>query len=193
MAIPLQLIALSLPAALYGTVRRMHGTSWREVWRDLGWRWPSLKYFLWALLVAMLGGLFAIPAVLFMPKSILESPSVNISGYAGMAPTAGTFLAILLREAFYIALGEEIFFRGLLGGWLMRRLGFLIGNTLQALLFLLPHLLLLLVSVALWPLLIAQLLAGWLLGWLRYRSDSILPGWLAHSLTNASSALIGIT
>jgi membrane protease YdiL (CAAX protease family) len=96
---------------------------------------------------------------------------------------------VWLREAIYVALGEEIFFRGLLGGWLVRRLGFAIGNTVQTLIFLLPHLLLLLVSLNLWPIIAVQIVAGWLLGWLRYRSDSILPGWLAHSLINAFGAL----
>jgi len=72
---------------------------------------------------------------------------------------------------------------------LFRRLGFARGNTVQALVFLLPHLLLLLVSRSLWPVIVVQLIAGWLLGLLRYRSNSILPGWLAHSLTNALGAL----
>lgn len=193
MTIPLQLIALSFPAVIYTVIRRIRGAHWREVWRDLGWQNTSPRYYLWGLAIGIFGGLFAIPLLLSMPETILEDPNVNVSGFAGMTPTVGAFLVILLREAFYVTLGEEIFFRGLLGGWLMRRVGFLAGNTLQALLFLLPHLLLLLVSAVLWPLLILQFVAGWLLGWLRYRSDSILPGWLAHSLTNASSALVAMT
>jgi len=96
----------------------------------------------------------------------------------------------LLREAFYVALGEEIFFRGLLGGWLEQRFGFMKGNTIQDLIFLLPHLLLLLVSLSLWVVVVVQFLAGWVLGWLRSRSGSILPGWLAHSLMNAFGALL---
>jgi membrane protease YdiL (CAAX protease family) len=95
----------------------------------------------------------------------------------------------LLREAFYVALGEEVFFRGMLGGWLVRRFGFMKGNTMQALVFLLPHLLLLLVSLSFWVVVVAQFLAGWAVGWLRSRSDSIFPGWLAHSLMNALGAL----
>ena len=71
----------------------------------------------------------------------------------------------------------------------MRRLGFALGNLIQAAIFLLPHLLLLTVSTALWPLLVAQFLAGWLQGWLLYRSGSILPGWIAHSLGNAFGAV----
>ena len=91
-----------------------------------------------------------------------------------------------------MALGEEIFFRGLLGGWLIRRFGFRNGNLIQALIFLLPHFLLLLVGLDLWPILAVQFVAGWLLGWLRFRSESILPGWLAHSLINALGAFAAL-
>lgn len=124
-----------------------------------------------------------------VPSEVLQDPNINISAYAGWTLSVTSFLLVWLREAIYVALGEEIFFRGFLGGWLVRRLGFAIGNTVQALVFLLPHLLLLLVSQSLWPIIIVQLIAGWLLGWLWYRSNSILPGWLAHSLTNAFGAL----
>lgn len=98
-------------------------------------------------------------------------------------------LLVLLRGTFYVALGEELLFRGLLAGVLFRRLGFAIGNVLQAALFLLPHLALLFVSLSFWPLLLVQLLVGWLLGWLRFRSASILPGWAAHALLNTLGAL----
>ena len=78
-----------------------------------------------------------------------------------------SFVLILFRESIYVALGEEIFFRGLLGGWLVRKFGFALGNILQTLVFLLPHLLLLLISFSLLPILILQTFAGRLLGWLR--------------------------
>ncbi len=89
-----------------------------------------------------------------------------------------------------LALAEEMFFRGFVAGLLFRRFGFRTGNIIQALIFLSPHLLLLLVSLRLWPLLPLQLIAGWVLGWLRQRSDSIGPGWLAHALTNLLPALL---
>jgi membrane protease YdiL (CAAX protease family) len=44
-------------------------------------------------------------------------------------------------------------------------------------------------SVWLWPILIPQFVAGWFQGWLRFRSDSILPSWFCHSLSNTLSAL----
>jgi membrane protease YdiL (CAAX protease family) len=189
MDLPLQLIVFSIPSLVYAVVRRRGGDKWGEVLWKIGWQGGPPVYFLWALgVVIVVGGLgwLAFQAV---PSEVLQDPNVNISEYAGWTVGVTSFLLVWLREAIYVALGEEILFRGFLGGWLIRRLGFAIGNTLQAFVFLVPHLLLLLVSLTLWPVIIVQLVAGWLLGWLRYRSNSILPGWLAHSLTNALGAL----
>jgi membrane protease YdiL (CAAX protease family) len=189
MDLPLQLIVLSIPSLVYVAVRRRRGEKWNEVLRKIGWQGSRPIYFLWSLgAIVVVGGLgwLAFQAV---PSEVLQDPNINISDYAGWTLSVTSFLLVWLREAIYVALGEEILFRGFLGGWLVRRLGFARGNTVQAFVFLLPHLLLLLVSRSLWPVIIVQLIAGWLLGLLRYRSHSILPGWLAHSLTNALGAL----
>ena len=189
MDLPLQLIVLSVPSLVYVAVRRRLGERWNEVLGKIGWQGSRPIFFLWSLgAVIVVGGLgwLAFQAV---PSEVLQDPNINISDYAGWTLSLTSFLLVWLREAIYVALGEEILFRGFLGGWLVRRLGFARGNTVQALVFLLPHLLLLLVSRSLWPVILVQLIAGWLLGLLRYRSNSILPGWLAHSLTNALGAL----
>jgi len=189
MELPLQLIVLTIPSLVYVAVRRRLGERWDEVLGKIGWQGSRPVFFLWGSgVVIVVGGLgwLALQAV---PSEVLQDPSVNTSDYAGWTLSLTSFLLVWLREAIYVALGEEVFFRGFLGGWLVRRLGFASGNTVQAFLFLLPHLLLLLVSRSLWPVIIVQLIAGWLLGLLRYRSNSILPGWLAHSLTNALGAL----
>lgn len=134
------------------------------------------------------GGL-AVWAMRNIPEEVLSSPNVTVSQYESLSLSAGTVLLVLLLETFYVALGEELFFRGLLGGVLFRRLGFALGNVLQTTLFLLPHLPLLLVSFGLWRLVLVQLMVGWLLGWLRFKSGSILPGWIAHALANVLGAL----
>jgi len=189
MDLPLQLIVLSIPSLIYVAVRRRRGEKWSQVLGKIGWQGSRPIFFLWSLgAVIVVGGLGWL-AFQTVPSEVLQDPNINISAYAGWTLNVRSFLLVWLREAIYVALGEEIFFRGFLGGWLVRRLGFALGNTVQALVFLLPHLLLLLVSSRMWPIIIVQLIAGWLLGWLRYRSDSILPGWLAHSLTNALGAL----
>jgi len=189
MELPLQLIVLTIPSLAYAAVRRRLGERWGEILGKVGCQGSRPIFFVWGLgAVIVVGGLgwLAFRAV---PSEVLQDPNISVSDYAGLTLSLGSFLTVWLREAVYVALGEEIFFRGLLGGWLVRRLGFARGNTVQALVFLLPHLLLLLVSRSLWPVILVQLIAGWLLGWLRCRSNSILPGWLAHSLTNALGAL----
>lgn len=189
MDLPLQLIVLSIPSLIYVAVRRWRGEKWNEVFRKIGWQGSRLIYFLWSLGVIIIAGGLGWLAFQTVPSEVLQDPNINISAYAGWTLNVTSFLLVWLREAIYVALGEEIFFRGFLGGWLVRRLGFVIGNTVQALIFLLPHLLLLLVGLNLWPIIAVQMVAGWLLGWLRYRSDSILPGWFSHSLINAFGAL----
>jgi membrane protease YdiL (CAAX protease family) len=197
MELPLQLILFSIPSLIYITVRRLRGERWNEVFRKIGWQGSRPVYFIYSLGVMIVVGGLGWLAFRSVPLAVLQDPNVNISDYTGWTLSITSFLLIWLREAIYVALGEEIFFRGFLGGWLVRRFGFAIGNTVQTSVFLLPHLPLLFVSQSLWPFLILALIAGilaliagWLLGWLRYRSNSILPGWLAHSLSNAFGALL---
>jgi membrane protease YdiL (CAAX protease family) len=189
MDLPLQLIMFGIPSLIYVAVRRRHGEKRNEIFGKIGWQGSRPIYFLWSLGVMIIIGGLGWSAFRTVPSEVLQNPDINISDYTGWTLSVTSFLLVWLREAIYTALGEEIFFRGFLGGWLVRRLGFAIGNAVQALVFLLPHLLLLLVSRSLWPIIIVQLIAGWLLGWLRYRSNSILPGWFAHSLANAIGAL----
>ena len=80
--------------------------------------------------------------------------------------------------------------RGLLGGVLMRRLGPGWGNLLQATIFLAPHMALLLLDVRLWPLLPAQFAAGWMMGWLRHKTDTFVPGAVVHVMVNIVVGLI---
>ena len=189
MDFPLQVIVLSIPSLIYLLVQKRRGVQWNTIFEKIGWRCCRPIWFLWGLGVCLVVGGLGWLAFRIVPAEVLQDPNINISNYAGWQINATSFLVILLREAVYVALGEEIFFRGFLGGWLVRWLGFALGNTIQAMAFLLPHLILLLVSPSLWPIIVVQFTAGWLLGWLRYRSKSILPGWIAHSLTNVLGAL----
>jgi len=189
--LPAQLILLSIPSLVYFTIHRRRGEKWRNVLENLGLKGCEGIYFLEGLgVVVVFGGGLLWLILRVVPSNLLESPMVSTSVYTGWSLSLSSFIFALLREAFYVALGEEIFFRGLLGGWLEQRYGFVTGNTMQALVFLLPHLLLLLVSLSFWVVVVVQFLAGWVMGWLRSRSGSIMPGWLAHSLVNALGALL---
>jgi membrane protease YdiL (CAAX protease family) len=191
MEIPLQLFVLSIPSLILIAIYRWRvKISWRESFAKVGWKGSKLVYFLLALGVTVVIGALAWVALKFIPPELMQSEHVNISSFSGTPRTLVGFMGIFLYEAFYVALGEEIFFRGWLGGWLNRRLDFWIANTIQALVFLLPHLLLLTIGLKFWPILIPQFVAGWLQGWLRYKSGSILPSWLTHTLSNTLSAFV---
>lgn len=116
-----------------------------------------------------------------VPAEVLEQPGVSVAAMSSV----GVAAAVVLR-----AVGEEVFFRGLLGGVFIRRLGFGWGNLLQSVVFLAPHLALLAVDVRLWPLIPVQFAAGWLLGWLRHRSGTLVPGAAVHALANVAAGAI---
>lgn len=120
-------------------------------------------------------------AIVLVPSETLNMPGVSVA----QVTTMGAVLGVVLR-----AVGEEVFFRGLLGGVLIRRLGFGWGNLLQAVLFLVPHLALLLADVRLWPVIPVQFVTGWLLGWLRHRTGTFVPGAAVHAIANIAAGII---
>ena len=190
MDLPLQPFLLSLPSLIYLVVQKIRKQEWAIIFTRLGWRLPDPKYLAAGLGLGIASGLISFLIPTLLPADVLDQPGIAQSVYSDWTLTIPAFLLAFLREAFYVALGEEVFFRGFVGRWLYRRFGFTIGNLIQSLIFLLPHLILLTVSLRLWPLLIAQLIGGWLFGWLCHQSESILPGWLAHALSNTFGAVI---
>jgi membrane protease YdiL (CAAX protease family) len=107
--------------------------------------------------------------------------------------TAILVLTALVKTSF----AEELFFRGILGKRLIGWLGFHVGNFIQALAFGAVHLLLFLSpEVQASPLRPEYVVAftrasGWLNGLINEKlgAGSILPGWIAHGLTNLVSYL----
>ena len=146
-----------------------------------GASWGSPGDYGWALLLVIPLVLAGWLAIVLVPADVLEMPGVTIA----QLTSVGAAVGVVLR-----AVGEEVFFRGLLGGVFMRRLGFGRGNLLQAVVFLIPHLALLLIDMRLWPLIPVQFAAGWLLGWLRYKTGTFVPGAAVHVLTNIAAGLI---
>ena len=183
-----------LPSLITLIVLRIRRQPWTKIFALLGWQLGAPVYYLWALGFVLVSALPLLAIALFVFPDLYQhpAPGTTLYDYARLGFSFFSVLSAFLYEFFYTALGEEVFFRGLLGGWLMRRFGFWVGNLLQTLIFLVPHLLILLAGLNLWPLLILQLLAGWLLGWLRYKSGSILPGMVMHSLVNTLSDLLAM-
>ncbi|MBV9616541.1 MAG: CPBP family intramembrane metalloprotease [Ktedonobacteraceae bacterium] len=193
MNINLTILLWALPSFITLGVLRRRKLSTKEIFSLLGWRMSPLRYYLVGVALALIiGGLAALTFWLFA-RDLLLHPAVGTTQamYAHLTLSPATILFIFVSEAVFSTLGEELFFRGLLGGWLMKQCGFFVGNSIQALLFVLPHLLLiLLASPRYWLVLPFDLLAGWALGWLRFRSGSIWPGWLSHTLVNTMSDLL---
>lgn len=181
----LELIVCGLPSLLYVMRLQRRGRSAVQARAAVGWRTGDPRSYALAVVVAMVVLLpLTYVALRMIPSGAVEG-SAHLHISYGRASTLGGYLAIV-----FLAVAEEILFRGLIAGLLFRRYGFAVGNVIQALIFLAPHLLLLLVSTTIWPLLPVQLIAGWLLGLLRKKSDSIGPSSLAHVAANLLAPLL---
>ena len=177
-----ELLLFSLPSLIW--TRRLQRAGWprSQALGAAGLRPASPSDLALAMTLGIAGAALGALLLSAIPSHVLHGGSKNIVG----APTdIGGYVAIVL-----LALAEEMLFRGFLAGLLFRRFGFRTGNILQTLIFLAPHTALLLVHASFWPILPLQLIAGWTLGWLRQRSGSIAPCWLAHALTNLLPALL---
>lgn len=180
---------LFVPSLVYFGIQLVRRRPGQRAARELGWALPAWRNLGEAALVLLaLAGMAAV-AFRLIPSGALQGEQMNTAAYTGWPRSMGSYALIFLLELLNRALPEEVFFRGWLGGCMVRRLGFWMGNTLQALVFLLPHLLLLTVTLALWPITVVQFAAGWLQGWLRWRSDSVIPSTIVHTITNVLGAL----
>lgn len=161
------LIHLGLTRGAFAT-RRIHGL------RPAGWWWIG-----WGVVIGMIGLLLGFLAFMLVPDdataAVSPGPALGVGAMIGIAAAAA---------------GEEIFFRGFLQGQLARWRGERFALWAQAVIFLLPHLFLLLIDARLWVLLPIQFLLGLLLGVLRQRTGSVLPGVVAHALTNVTAGLL---
>jgi membrane protease YdiL (CAAX protease family) len=173
-----KLILLSIPTVIYLLVRRRRTDRGR---RSMGLTWGATNDYLWAIgAVVVLGGLL-LAATKLIPADVLAT-----AGTTNRITTLVAALAVIVSAA-----GEEMLFRGFLQGVVSNRFGKTAGIWVQAGLFLLPHLaLLLLVSPLVWPILPAQFLTGLALGWLRSRHDSIAPTIAVHAVANVIAGLI---
>ncbi|MDO4784533.1 MAG: CPBP family intramembrane metalloprotease [Propionibacteriaceae bacterium] len=177
-----EFVLFCLPTVVYLIVQsRGPDRSLPAAMQRAGVSWGTRSAYGWAL--ALLLPLLATAwlAIRVVPPEVLARPGVAVAQFA----SAGAIAGVALRAA-----GEEVFFRGLLGGVLVRRLGFAWGNLVQAVLFLVPHLPLLLVDARLWTILPVQFVTGWLLGWLRDKAGSFVPGAVVHVVANLAAGLL---
>lgn len=147
---------------------------------------------------AIVGLVFTL-AILSVPgiAELASSRGTAAGEGAGAELSTTAILSLVIAAVFKTSLSEELLFRGLLGKRLIAWLGFQKGNLIQAVVFGLVHLLLLLVPAASGALVLIMVffagVSGWINGWLNERmgDGSILPGWAAHAVANLC-AYIGL-
>src|SRR6185295_4549290 len=93
--------------------------------------------------------------------------------FVGLGFTMSAVTRAILYGVVQTAFAEEFLFRGLIAGSLSRRLPILWANNVQALIFLLPHLFILLFAPEAWGILPIVFAGALFFGWVRIKSGSI--------------------
>lgn len=109
--------------------------------------------------------------------------------YGSWEPHWDKILLCYFYELIYSAIGEEVLFRGYIGGKLFRKYGYIRGNITQTAIFLLPYLVYSLFDVTVLGYVPVMIIMSWLSGWLRYKSKSVFPSIILHMLTTGTVAV----
>lgn len=145
-----------------------------------GLRWPGLRWILAGLLLAalLLPLVLGLNAALFPKQGVTQSVLVIFDQAHLWMRVLLTLMIVLLAP-----LVEELLFRGVLLAGLSERLPLRWAVTLSVLLFAIAHLP---DTGGHWQVLPGLIALALGLTWLRLRSGSLLPGYAAHALYNAS-------
>lgn len=171
---------IALYAVVYFALKLVLGSRYgRPVFRSLGWRRSNFSLGLAAGGGALLGfSLSLLGTALRTPK--VKSPFENL-GATPLSFALLAFMAVILAPIF-----EELFFRGFLQPLLSRTFGAIAGILITAALFgglHAPE-----YSWA-WQYAFCVSLAGVVFGYLRYRTNSIIPCTVMHGCFNALSVI----
>lgn len=181
-------LLVGLPFAGYLAYHKLrHRRGFGEIARRAGLALGEARYLLYALAAAV-----AVVAVLLVwpppLEPFLRAGSAHRS-FAGLGLGGPAVPMALLYGVVKTGFSEEFLFRGLIAGSLGRRMALPWANLVQALIFLLPHLVLLVVLPEMWAVLPVVFAGALFAGWLRIRSGSILGPWLIHAAANVTMCL----
>lgn len=168
--------------AVYLFAVRRAGNSWAAIGlRGFGWRWWLMIPFLTALEFV---GMAFINLRLLQPftGAPFENPQIEtITG--GMRLTQHDLFLLLILVAVIAPIAEELLFRGMLYPVFRYQLGAIGAIAASAFVFGLVHFI---------PIIIPGLIfVGLILGWVRERSGSVVPGMVIHALQNGI-VMVGI-
>lgn len=179
-------IFFSIPVILYWIISKRKGLNSSIIAGNLGFTIGNFRFYKIALFIGI--GFLFLGIILYTFKLIpFEWKQFNTNNipYGNWNFSLMNIFFIFFLEAIFVTLGEEIFFRGFLASWLIRRFGYIAGNAIQSVIFLCFHLPILAINKSLWHVVFLVVpIISWIFGWLLYRSGSLLPGWLLHTLVN---------
>jgi membrane protease YdiL (CAAX protease family) len=182
------LVFAGLPFFFYFVYQKCrHKRSFREISRRAGLQLGAGRYvgYSVAFALAAVAILVIWPPALdpFVRDGSPQQPFVGLGLGGPAVPMA------LLYGVVKTGFPEELLFWGLIAGSLSRRLPILWANLGQALIFFIPHLLVLSVMPEMWGILPVIFAGSLFLGWVRIKSGSIIGPWLIHASGNVAMCL----
>lgn len=190
----LQLLLFTLLPFVWWTCTKINNENFFS-W--IGLKKIKLNKKIWFIVVVTFGatllyGLSMMLVIRFLPPGITNAGSY----FSGKGIEA--LPAVLVYGFLRTGLSEEMLFRGFLLKRIASKFGFIVGNTIQALIFGLLHGLPFgIVTGSVWTLLLCTFLPGmfgWFEGWLNEKcfNGSILPSWFLHGIINTITACSGL-
>ena len=160
-------------------------TRGRHVLRQLA-SWPGIRWILAGVLAGVVLKVVGDFAVMLEAHLARTAPAGNNPLVLHPHAFGGVLSigAIVVAATVVAPMGEELFFRGLLFGWLRSRWRWPSAALAAAILFALAH--------ASWALLAPLALVGFGLCWLYERSGSLWPPVLAHATVNAVAVVAAL-
>ncbi len=184
---------LTSPAIVYALVVRLRARlSGAEIATRLGLCLPSAKHGGAGLALGLVGAVLSV--VLVKSGNGFSDEGSPVHFLVGQKPNADLVWRAILYAFVATGLAEEILFRGLIAGVLFRRVERpWLANLVQGAIFTAPHLLILLLKPDAWRMLWIVFPFSLVLGWLRFRSKSVVPSAMIHSLGNFGTAMAVMT
>lgn len=182
------LLLAGLPLLVYYLLQRFrHDRSFDDVLQRTGLVPGESVYILYSLGASVL----VVIGVLLFPPSIADSTAEGsaFAEFTGLGLSGTSILMALMYGVIKTGFAEEFLFRGLITGSLARRMPELWANVTQSVIFLLPHLFILVIAPDMWPILPVVFLGALFKGWIRIRSGSIIGPWMIHASANVTMAL----
>ena len=182
------LVFAGLPFFAYFVYQKWrHTRAFGEILRRAGLQLGAGRYLTYSAAFACAG--VAILVLWPPPLDPLVRKGSPQRPFVGLGLGGPAVLMALLYGVVQTGFPEELLFRGLIAGSLSRRLPLLWANLGQALIFFIPHLLVLTVMPEMWGILPVIFAGSLLWGWVRIKSGSIFGSWLMHASGNVAMCL----